>query len=59
MPPTLVHIMLDIKDIFENVLLGLDLLCVEKEDWTGHLSSHLPPLLHALDLVVGGRLCSW
>lgn len=36
-----------------------DLLRVEEKARPDHLPTHLPPLLHALDLVVGDFLCSW
>lgn len=35
-----------------------DLLCAEEEARPDNLPSYLPPLLHALDLVVGGFLRS-
>lgn len=41
-----------------DVLFRSDLLCVEEEARPDNLPSYLPPLLHALDLVVGSFLCS-
>lgn len=38
------------------ILLRSGLLCVEEKARPDHLPAHLPPLLHALDLVVGSLL---
>lgn len=42
-----------------NILFLLDVLCVEEKARPDHLPTHLPPFLHALDLVVGSWLCTW
>lgn len=44
---------------YRHKLSQSDLLCAEEEARTDNLPPYLPPLLHALDLVVGSGLCSW
>lgn len=42
-----------------RILCPSDLLCAEEKTWPDHLLAYLPPLLNALDLVVGSWLRSW
>ncbi|NP_001133862.1 Elongation of very long chain fatty acids protein 7 [Salmo salar] len=44
--------------VFDLPLFGSGVLRSEEETWPDHLPARLPPLLHALDLVVGRQLRS-
>ena len=50
-------IALSLQKKITNVFPSSDLLCAEEEEQPGHLPPRLPPLHHALHLVVWRALC--
>lgn len=55
-PPMTFTLMFDNLGIISNRRSSTDFLCAEEERRPDNFPPHLPPLLHALDMVVGSVL---